>query len=402
MNFVIAVIGSGGDLYPLMAIAKTLKQQGHQITLLAGEWQKETVESAGLNFQQILTTKQFKQFTDNAGKEANAQARWMNFFYDLVIPAIKPVFDYVATHYVTKHGVDNNTLADTCLLGSSHVIGFRLLQEKYAFKLLTTRLQPEPVQTEQTRAGQVYFERLLTPAINRQRQDLGLGKLAEPFYQWLVHIDNGVAFFPSWFIHPATDAPEQGKMLDFLIFDPVEDTQSSPQLDIFLAKYELPVVFTHGTGNNNSETFFHNAVQTCKMLNQPALLLCQSTQPIPADLPSYILHVNYLPFEQLLPYAGCMIHHGGIGTCAQVLRAGIPQIIVPVGFDQFQTADRVEQLGVGLRMDLETFSPEQGAHKLRKLMESGQVLSRCRQLKAHFNSEHTIDWICTQMVESIK
>lgn len=186
-------------------------------------------------------------------------------------------------------------------------------------------------------------------------------------------------------------------MLDFLMFDP-DDTPSTAQLDIFLAKYELPVVFTHGTGNNNSKTFFHHAVQACKILDQPALLLCQSNKAIPADLPPNILHVNYLPFEQLLPYVGCMVHHGGMGTCAQVLRAGIPQIIVPVGFDQFQNADRVERLGVGTRMDLETFSPELAAQNLKGLMDDQQVLNRCRLLQANFNAEHTIDWICRQMV----
>jgi rhamnosyltransferase subunit B len=49
----------------------------------------------------------------------------------------------------------------------------------------------------------------------------------------------------------------------------------------------------------------------------------------------------------LLPAASALVHHGGIGSCAQALRAGIPQVMVPQAYDQFDNAMRVERLGVG-------------------------------------------------------
>ena len=49
----------------------------------------------------------------------------------------------------------------------------------------------------------------------------------------------------------------------------------------------------------------------------------------------------------LFPYAAAIIHHGGIGTTAQALRAGKPQLVIPFFADQPDNAGRVARLGVG-------------------------------------------------------
>jgi UDP:flavonoid glycosyltransferase YjiC (YdhE family) len=45
-----------------------------------------------------------------------------------------------------------------------------------------------------------------------------------------------------------------------------------------------------------------------------------------------------------------ILHSGGIGTTAQALRSGRPQVIVPFAFDQFDNAERVERLGCGVAL----------------------------------------------------
>ena len=42
-----------------------------------------------------------------------------------------------------------------------------------------------------------------------------------------------------------------------------------------------------------------------------------------------------------------MVHHGGFGTTAAVLRAGVPGVVVPHVIDQFYWGQRVERLGAG-------------------------------------------------------
>ena len=64
------------------------------------------------------------------------------------------------------------------------------------------------------------------------------------------------------------------------------------------------------------------------------LLLSRHREHIPRTLPSDVRHVEYAPFSELLPRCAALVHHGGIGTSAQALAAGVPQLIMPMGHDQ--------------------------------------------------------------------
>ena len=55
---------------------------------------------------------------------------------------------------------------------------------------------------------------------------------------------------------------------------------------------------------------------------------------------------EYAPYSTVFPRAAVNIHHGGIGTSAQALRAGLPQLVRPQAYDQFDNARRLIDLGV--------------------------------------------------------
>ena len=61
-----------------------------------------------------------------------------------------------------------------------------------------------------------------------------------------------------------------------------------------------------------------------------------------------VLFVAKAPHEWLFPRVACAVHHGGAGTTNAALRAGIPQVITPVWLDQYNHAQLVEKLGVGI------------------------------------------------------
>jgi UDP:flavonoid glycosyltransferase YjiC (YdhE family) len=68
-----------------------------------------------------------------------------------------------------------------------------------------------------------------------------------------------------------------------------------------------------------------------------------------------VMITGYLPYSLLFPHAQTIVHHGGIGTSAQALRAGRPQLVVPHLVDQPDNAHRMARLGVALALDLERF-----------------------------------------------
>lgn len=65
------------------------------------------------------------------------------------------------------------------------------------------------------------------------------------------------------------------------------------------------------------------------------------------SLPDYVFAVNYTPYSWLFPRVAAVVHHGGSGTTAAGLRAGIPALIVPFVFDQFYWGRSLHALGVG-------------------------------------------------------
>jgi UDP:flavonoid glycosyltransferase YjiC (YdhE family) len=81
----------------------------------------------------------------------------------------------------------------------------------------------------------------------------------------------------------------------------------------------------------------------------------------------------------LFPRAAIVVHHGGIGTCAQAFAAGVPQVIMPMGFDQPDNAARASRLGVAEVIPQARFTASNVAGALDRLLSSERVLSRCRQ-----------------------
>ena len=66
-------------------------------------------------------------------------------------------------------------------------------------------------------------------------------------------------------------------------------------------------------------------------------------------LPEDIFILESAPHTWLFPRMAAVVHHGGAGTTAAGLRAGIPAVIVPFGNDQFAWGRRVYELGVGAK-----------------------------------------------------
>jgi UDP:flavonoid glycosyltransferase YjiC (YdhE family) len=83
--------------------------------------------------------------------------------------------------------------------------------------------------------------------------------------------------------------------------------------------------------------------------------------PLPASVHAH----PWLPLTAALPHCAAIIHHGGAGTCLAALAAGIPQIILPQGADQFLNADSLIARGCALRGSAE---PDQLRSALREAL----------------------------------
>jgi UDP:flavonoid glycosyltransferase YjiC (YdhE family) len=213
-----------------------------------------------------------------------------------------------------------------------------------------------------------------------------------------------LGLFPEWFAPPQPDWPSNVHLAQFPLWDEATVTPPQAELDDFLAAGTPPIVFTPGTANVQARSFFAAAVEACARLGRRGLLLTKFAEQVPSDLPASVQHFEYVPFSRVLPRAAAIVHHGGIGTTAQALRAGIAQLIMPLSHDQPDNAARLKRMGVGDSLPPAAFRAERLTPMLARLLESAQVRARCAEVAGRFEGVDPFGDACVvvdQFVEQI-
>jgi UDP:flavonoid glycosyltransferase YjiC (YdhE family) len=105
-------------------------------------------------------------------------------------------------------------------------------------------------------------------------------------------------------------------------------------------------------------------------------------------LPPSVLQVDYVPYHWLFPRVAAVVHHGGSGTTASGLRAGVPSLVVPFVFDQFFWGRRVAALGVGPRpVPYRRLSPARLAGAIGEAVADTGMRRRAEALGARIRAE---------------
>jgi UDP:flavonoid glycosyltransferase YjiC (YdhE family) len=104
-----------------------------------------------------------------------------------------------------------------------------------------------------------------------------------------------------------------------------------------------------------------------------------------------------VPFRWLLARSALLVHHGGIGSMSQALAAGVPQVIMPMGFDQCDNAARVERLGVGKSLPPKRFRGPAVAEMIRVLLDDSAVATRCRDVAVRLAAADGIERACDEV-----
>jgi len=110
---------------------------------------------------------------------------------------------------------------------------------------------------------------------------------------------------------------------------------------------------------------------------------------VPPGLPERVQHHTYIPLSLLLPSAAVLVHNGGIGSCAQALRSGVPQLVVPLNLDQPDNAHRLRSLGVADTLPARSYTAKTARTKLEGLLREeagGAAAQRARELAPHLET----------------
>jgi UDP:flavonoid glycosyltransferase YjiC (YdhE family) len=176
----------------------------------------------------------------------------------------------------------------------------------------------------------------------------------------------------------------------FPLFDQGERDLQDPELRAWMAAGSAPVVVTAGSANLHGRAFYEASIEACRVLDHRTLLVTSNRDLLPDALPEGVRHESYVPFSHVLPQAAALISHGGIGTTVQGLAAGIPQLVRPLAFDQFDNVSRLETLGVGASLPAGRYNAKRAARLLEGLLTSSDVQAACSKLQARLPSADVV------------
>jgi rhamnosyltransferase subunit B len=92
-----------------------------------------------------------------------------------------------------------------------------------------------------------------------------------------------------------------------------------------------------------------------------------------------------------------VVHTCGIGTLAQALRSGRPQLIVPAAFDQFDNAARAGRLGVGRVLPFQHVTADRLATELQRLLSTRAYERAASDVRAAVANEDGAAAACDAM-----
>ena len=261
----------------------------------------------------------------------------------------------------------------------------RIVAEKLGLRLLSAFLAPAQVALSPLRT--LMFEKVLAPQINSLRQRHQLLDVAD-WQQWLRYSNPSLALWPAWFAPSEANWIEGVTPTGFLMG---RDNVDQLPLEVreFLSAYPNPVLLTGGTGAFLDASFYRPSIEAITNLEVPAIVVTRYTDQLPERLSDQILVARQLPFSRLIPHTSLVIHHGGIGTTAETLRSGRPQLILAQGADRPDNGARIQRLGVGDSLAPAQWTVAEIANRINQLRKSRAIQERCSELAETIKQEQS-------------
>ncbi|UCF20898.1 MAG: glycosyltransferase [Gemmatimonadota bacterium] len=392
-HFLLTPIGSAGDVHPFVAIGRELRARGHDVTILVPGPFRQLAERSGLDFVSTFSVADFESQTRHP--DLWHPRRGLRLILRTVASLLRRTYELISKHYQPGR---------TVLVGHTLAFATRVFEEVHEVPAATIHLAPSALRSDHQQPAfalgvdistaprplkrsfwklvdALVIDPHITPTLNAWRTELGLPPVRRVFRSWLNSPQRVIGLFPDWYFPTQPDWPNQLRLVGFPLFDDSAERPIEPELDAFLAQPDPPILFTPGSANRQAARFFEVAVSAAARLGRRALLVTPFREQLPERLPEHARHVSYVPFSAVLRRCAAIVHHGGIGTSAQGLAAGIPQLVMAMGFDQPDNAMRLARLGVGVYLSPRRFRTRRVADTLHDLLESRETAANCRRYR---------------------
>jgi sterol 3beta-glucosyltransferase len=358
----ILAAGSRGDVQPYVALGKALQDTGQRVKVVTFENFAPLVRSQGLDFAPVrgdIASVAAGMAQDGMG--ADNPLRVMLNFNKLKNLAINLQSDFFAA----CEG------SDAVVYHPGAAIGYFIAQERQIpgilaspFPMTPTGDYPALIFYNTIRLGRQYnrlthklFEQVMWFAASAGvgeiwRQQFGRApkKFGSPFARQVTRRYPTVISCSNFVFARPDDYPDHVQHTGYWFLDEEPDWKPSPELMDFLQAGSPPVYVGFGSLSSAGQAAQTTqlAITALERAGQRGILATgwNGMEKLD-DLPGHVLMLEGAPHAWLFPRLAAAVHHGGAGTTAAGLRAGVPSILIPHSNDQFAWGRRVYELGVG-------------------------------------------------------
>ena len=420
---VLAITGTLGDLHPFVSLALKLRAHGLSPIVAAMEDYRAVVEAEGLAFHAVRPGHREMEATGlDEAAVARAVTGDLRAGFDIMLPHLDLTLTDLRAVIAR---------ADLVICGTLSAVA-RIVAEAAGVPVVTIALQPmgflsvaePPAMREmpflpalRKTCGPGVVRMLYAVAsvqgrpsmrpVTRLRRELGLPPVRDELFDGPRRSERIFAMYPPAFAELPVDAPRQAQSTGFAYYDGRDGTTRTldPVLAAFLDAGPAPLVFTLGSFVTYAPGNFYTAsARIARRLGRRAILLVgQHAIDDYAGLASDDIAVaGYAPHSLLFPRAAAVIQHGGMGTTAQALRAGVPQLVCPFFGDQFDNGARLRRLGVARVLRLKRYSEKRAFAALGRLLDTSHASDRARALAPAMTRDDGPDiiarWVARRLV----
>jgi rhamnosyltransferase subunit B len=414
-HFVITTLGTSGDIFPFIEMGKCLLSKSHKVSFVTNPYYEKLVINSGLAFTPFGTTEQFLDVLNDPdiwNPNSGFRVLWAKAIRPnihsirLFVQSLDPAEDTVIVSHPALMALANLARGDRGNVKAVLVYLYPTIIRSYFGRVAVGGAMTLPKYPRFLRkvlyylADKMLLDVGIVPDLNAARLGLGMTAIEHFFPHLQSSADLYVTLFPEWYASTQPDYPKPLIEGDFLLYGSGQDLLSE-ELTEFAGFGRPPILFTAGTGNQHAKKFFEIAVDVVRELNVRAVFLTKFREQLPASLPDSVLWQEYAPFNRILPRVSAIVHHGGIGTVAEASRAGVPQLIVPSAYDQFDNALIIQDLGIGGSIPEASLTKARLLAKLSEILGSENIKRNCLDVSSRFRSGPEISQILDRVLAAI-
>lgn len=360
MQITILTYGSRGDVQPFLALAVELKNAGHQVRLAAPQRFASFVGEYGVPFVPLAGDPAVisQRLNDAGGNLFRMVPAVSDYVFEIAPQAASQALaacedaDLIVHSFLFTSG--GNALARKLGIRDLSIQTFPFFAPSGEIPVLFAPHLSSPQLRKFLHwfAMQVYWQggKVGYRRLRKTNPEIFDLDLRWPFPPGPNHRRTPLVFAisPTVLPQPGEWPESQLHIPGYFFLEAAKKFQPPEDLTRFLAAGEAPVCVTFGsTIHKRGAEINRMLLQAIAQTKNRAILLSGWGQADDAPGPDHIFTAEAVPHDWLLPRCKAVIHHGGAGTTAAGLRAGIPNLVTPFASDQPFWGQRVHAIGAG-------------------------------------------------------